>query len=130
MANQEGIKYKMLLTHEDIAPGANAPAEDRRGLVGSIPLYKIAGAAAEAGKHLVVEKPLDVTLERIDRIVEKPRPVTSDASPLRDDVMKAIRKAIDLRVPGLRIVPSMSAGATAFRKPRSMPAGESISTQS
>ena len=34
------------------APGANAPAEDRRGLVGCIPLYKIAGAAAEAGKTL------------------------------------------------------------------------------
>lgn len=52
MAAQEGIKFKMLLTHEDIAPGANAPAEDRRGLVGCIPLYKIAGAAAEAGKSL------------------------------------------------------------------------------
>jgi dihydroxyacetone kinase-like protein len=52
MADQEGIPYKMLLTHEDIAPGADAPAEDRRGLVGAIPLYKIAGAAAEAGKNL------------------------------------------------------------------------------
>ena len=52
MADKEGIKYKMLLTHEDIAPGADAPAEDKRGLVGCIPLYKIAGAAAEAGKSL------------------------------------------------------------------------------
>ena len=33
-------------------PGRTAPAEDRRGLVGCIPLYKIAGAAAEAGKSL------------------------------------------------------------------------------
>jgi carboxypeptidase PM20D1 len=40
------------------------------------------------------------------------KPVPSDASPLRDDVMKALRKAIDLRAPGLPIVPSMSAGAT------------------
>jgi len=39
-------------------------------------------------------------------------PVPSDASPLREDVMKALRKAIDLREPGLPIVPSMSAGAT------------------
>lgn len=39
-------------------------------------------------------------------------PVPSDASPLREDVMKALRKAIDLRAPGLPIVPSMSAGAT------------------
>ena len=52
MAVKEGIRHQMLLTHEDIAPGANAPAEDRRGLVGCIPLYKIAGAAAEAGKSL------------------------------------------------------------------------------
>lgn len=52
MADKEGIRYKMLLTHEDIAPGADAPPEDRRGLVGCIPLYKIAGAAAEAGKSL------------------------------------------------------------------------------
>jgi acetylornithine deacetylase/succinyl-diaminopimelate desuccinylase-like protein len=39
-------------------------------------------------------------------------PVPSEASPLRDDVMKALRKAVDLRAPGLPIVPSMSAGAT------------------
>jgi acetylornithine deacetylase/succinyl-diaminopimelate desuccinylase-like protein len=38
--------------------------------------------------------------------------VPSDPSPLREDVMKALRKAIDLRAPGLPIVPSMSAGAT------------------
>ena len=52
MADKEGIKYKKILTHEDIAPGADAPAEDKRGLVGCCPLYKIAGAAAEAGKSL------------------------------------------------------------------------------
>ncbi len=52
MANKEGFNGKMILTHEDIAPGADAPAEDRRGLVGCVPLYKVAGAAAEAGKSL------------------------------------------------------------------------------
>lgn len=52
MADHEGIRYKLLITHEDIAAGANAPAEVRRGLVGCIPLYKIAGAAAEAGRSL------------------------------------------------------------------------------
>ena len=36
----------------------------------------------------------------------------SDASPLRDDVMAALRKAIDRRNPELPIVPIMSAGAT------------------
>lgn len=52
MAEKEGIKLKKILTHEDIAPGADAPAEDKRGLVGCIPLYKVVGAAAEAGKSL------------------------------------------------------------------------------
>jgi acetylornithine deacetylase/succinyl-diaminopimelate desuccinylase-like protein len=54
------------------------------------------------------------------RVIDDPKvevklvsqPVPSDASPLREDVMKALRKAIDLRAPGLPIVPSMSAGAT------------------
>jgi dihydroxyacetone kinase-like protein len=52
MARKQGLNVRRLLTHEDIAPGADAPAADRRGLVGCIPLYKIAGAAAEAGLDL------------------------------------------------------------------------------
>ena len=52
MAEEEGLNVKMILTHEDIAPGADAPDEDKRGLVGCVPLYKVAGAAAEAGKSL------------------------------------------------------------------------------
>jgi dihydroxyacetone kinase-like protein len=52
MAVSEGFNVKMILTHEDIAPGADAPPEDKRGLVGCVPLAKIAGAAAEAGKSL------------------------------------------------------------------------------
>lgn len=52
MAEKEGIKLTQLLTHEDIAPGTDAPVEDRRGLGGCMPLYKIAGAAADAGKSL------------------------------------------------------------------------------
>jgi len=52
MAKKQGLHVRTLLTHEDIAPGANAPAAERRGLVGCIPLYKVAGAAAEEGKSL------------------------------------------------------------------------------
>jgi dihydroxyacetone kinase-like protein len=52
MAAKEGLNVKKILTHEDIAPGADAPIDDRRGLVGCVPLYKVAGAAAEAGKSL------------------------------------------------------------------------------
>ncbi|KKC26382.1 M20/M25/M40 family metallo-hydrolase [Sphingomonas sp. SRS2] len=39
-------------------------------------------------------------------------PVASDASPLRPDLMKALRKGVDLSFPGLPIIPQMSAGAT------------------
>ena len=38
--------------------------------------------------------------------------VASDASPLRPDVMQAVRKAVKQRYPGLEVTPSMSAGAT------------------
>jgi len=52
MAKEEGINVQKVLTAEDIAPGINAPIEDKRGLGGCIPLSKVAGAAAEAGKSL------------------------------------------------------------------------------
>ncbi len=39
-------------------------------------------------------------------------PAASDASPLRADIMAAVRKAVDRRAPGLPIEPNMSAGAT------------------
>ena len=61
MAKKQGLNVRTLVTHEDIAPGANAPAAERRGLVGCIPLYKIAGAAAEEGK----------TLEQVCTIAER-----------------------------------------------------------
>jgi phosphoenolpyruvate---glycerone phosphotransferase subunit DhaK len=47
MAHKEGLNVKMVLTHEDISGGVNP--EDRRGLVGFLPVYKVAGAAAERG---------------------------------------------------------------------------------
>ena len=49
MAAKEGIKVSKIVTAEDIAPGADAPRSDRRGLGGCIPLIKILGAAAEKG---------------------------------------------------------------------------------
>jgi dihydroxyacetone kinase-like protein len=52
LAERAGIKVRMLLTAEDISAGLDTPAEDRRGLAGCIPLYKVAGAAAEQGKSL------------------------------------------------------------------------------
>jgi dihydroxyacetone kinase-like protein len=60
LAQQEGLKVKKIVTHEDIAGGSNP--EDRRGLVGFLPVYKIAGAAAEQGQ------PLDQCLELAERM--------------------------------------------------------------
>jgi acetylornithine deacetylase/succinyl-diaminopimelate desuccinylase-like protein len=39
-------------------------------------------------------------------------PTETDASPLRDDVLAAVRKAVDTRYPGLDIIPAMSSGGT------------------
>ena len=52
MATGKGINVQKVLTCEDISAGKGAPLENRRGLVGCIPLYKVAGAAAEAGQGL------------------------------------------------------------------------------
>lgn len=60
MARREGLNVKMILTHEDISGGKNP--EDRRGLVGFLPVYKVAGAAAEQGC------PLDKCLEIAERM--------------------------------------------------------------
>jgi acetylornithine deacetylase/succinyl-diaminopimelate desuccinylase-like protein len=47
-----------------------------------------------------------VTIDYVDDVD------ASDASPLREDVMAAVRKALDRRYPGLPVIPQMSAGAT------------------
>lgn len=39
-------------------------------------------------------------------------PTETDPSPLRDDVLAALRKAVDNKFPGLDIIPSMSSGGT------------------
>jgi dihydroxyacetone kinase-like protein len=64
MAQREGLNVKMILTHEDISSGPKDKPEERRGLVGFLPVYKVAGAAAEQGC------PLDAVLavaERMER---------------------------------------------------------------
>ena len=52
MAQREGIKVRSLLVADDISAGVDTPLKDRRGLAGCIPLFKVAGAAAEEGKSL------------------------------------------------------------------------------
>ena len=52
MAEKQKLNVKMILTHEDIAGGPRDKPDNRRGLVGCVPVIKVAGAAAEAGKSL------------------------------------------------------------------------------
>ncbi len=52
MIKKEGRNVKQILTHEDISGGPRSKPEDRRGLVGCLPVIKVAGAAAEQGKSL------------------------------------------------------------------------------
>ena len=49
---KEGLNVVKVVTQEDIANAPRSNADDRRGLVGCIPTYKIAGAAAAEGKSL------------------------------------------------------------------------------
>lgn len=52
LAERVGIKVAKVLTHDDISAGIGADINDRRGLAGCVPLYKILGAASEEGKSL------------------------------------------------------------------------------
>ncbi len=49
---KQGLHVVKVVTQEDISNAPRAEAHDRRGLVGCIPTYKIAGAAAAEGKSL------------------------------------------------------------------------------
>ncbi len=52
MAKKEGLNVKQILTHEDISVPSRDDPSDRRGLVGSLAVIKVAGAAAEQGQSL------------------------------------------------------------------------------
>ena len=52
LAEKEGLRVKSVLTHEDISSGTRDDPRDRRGLVGCLLAYKLAGAAAEQGRSL------------------------------------------------------------------------------
>jgi len=62
MALKQGLNVKMILIHDDIASGPIDKPMERRGLVGFLPVIKVAGAAAEAGR------PLDEIFEIADKM--------------------------------------------------------------
>ncbi len=51
-ARKQGLKVLKVVTQEDVSNAPRSNSEDRRGLVGCVPLYKIAGGAAAAGRSL------------------------------------------------------------------------------
>ncbi|MEG1099167.1 dihydroxyacetone kinase subunit DhaK [Cetobacterium sp.] len=53
-AKKENLNVIKVITQEDVSNATRENAHDRRGLVGCIPLYKIAGGAAAMGKPLDV----------------------------------------------------------------------------
>ena len=65
----------------------------------------VPAAEIEATLIRVIDDP-QAALSRDDE------PVPSDPSPLRADVMRALRVAIEARFPGIPILPTMSTGAT------------------
>jgi dihydroxyacetone kinase-like protein len=52
LAQQKKLRVMKIVTHEDISNATRQQWEERRGLVGCVPLYKIAGAAAQADYSL------------------------------------------------------------------------------
>lgn len=51
-AKKQKLNVRMVLTSEDISSGSPDNKDQRRGLVGFLPVYKVAGAAAEEGRSL------------------------------------------------------------------------------
>ena len=75
MAQEEGLNVKKILIHDDIASGPAEKPEERRGLVGFLPVIKVAGAAAEAGYSL------EETLKIARRMVQSMRTLAVAFSP-------------------------------------------------
>lgn len=94
MASQQGLNVKQVLLHEDIASGSRDKPEDRRGLVGFLPVYKVAGAAAEEGQSLAEVLAIAERLEKNMRTLSvalrsATHPSTGmELSPLGDDEME------------------------------------------
>ncbi len=64
--SKQGLNVIKLVTQEDISNAPRSNADDRRGLVGCCPAYKIAGAAAQAGKSL--EEVAEITQRFVDNM--------------------------------------------------------------
>ncbi|MDR2570458.1 MAG: dihydroxyacetone kinase subunit DhaK [Oscillospiraceae bacterium] len=63
---KEGLKVRKIVTQEDVSNAPRYDSDNRRGLVGVIPAYKIAGAAAARGKSL--EEIVEITQRFVDNM--------------------------------------------------------------
>ncbi|HEY5849789.1 MAG TPA: M20/M25/M40 family metallo-hydrolase [Lysobacter sp.] len=70
------------------------------------------GVAVEDVRRQIADVVIDPAAKYPPKVEIIGEPTQSPASPLREDVMQAVRKAVDRRQPGLPIVPQMSPGAT------------------
>lgn len=70
------------------------------------------GVAVEDVRRQIADVVIDPAAKHPAKVEIIGEPTQSPASPLREDVMAAVRKAVDRRQPGLPIVPQMSPGAT------------------
>jgi len=88
--------------------GGHAPNALPQKAVATVNCRIFPGTSSESVKQTIagIVGP-GVTVARLDD-----GSIDSPASPLRDDVMKAVTKAVHARFPGLPIVPSQASGAT------------------
>jgi carboxypeptidase PM20D1 len=70
------------------------------------------GVAVEDVRRQIADVVIDPAAKYPAKVEIIGDPTQSPASPLREDVMAAVRKAVNRRQPGLPIVPQMSPGAT------------------
>jgi acetylornithine deacetylase/succinyl-diaminopimelate desuccinylase-like protein len=112
--------YDILASHAEYVGQLGTTCVATQAKAGHAPNALPQSAAVNINCRVFPGESVESVQSTLVRVVDDPNaqvrivnnPVPSDASPLREDVMKALRKAIDLRAPGLPIVPSMSAGAT------------------
>jgi dihydroxyacetone kinase-like protein len=94
MAAKEGLNVKKVLTSEDISNAPRNDPENRRGLIGALFVYKIAGAAAEEGQslekiHTLAEKVADNMATIAVAVTTATHPVTGQPFfSLPDDEME------------------------------------------